>query len=474
MRDLLIERSSPADEGENAEASDESGTALDPEVVQSLDAEGIEAIAAIVLVAATPRLRPLRQRERKSADDQDQQAIESVPSGTTEGEPATERLLRLALGYLAQHTESQKRMLDQFRAISVPFERMESLLKPYSSILKGQSAIWAMQRETEAFRLQSTLSSLSMAHASRGLIPSLLHEQDSFTRRLKLMDAPFSDILKTAGRISEIGRLANLSTIGGFHDDRRLWASSVSKFLNLGLSLQMIGAVAAIAAGDQIASRATIEAAGILRPGFQSVADLAMEGVVARGAATDLLHHYDVPDVGTAPLFAAVRDCVAILDDPEATESDRLSLLNKVFLAFDQIWRFLGADFQKVGLLSLIGVVASVLALFPDLQVWNENPNLSKEIRQATAQIEGMRSDAAAQLQRGETERQRTRYVHKVTNLRAEPGRNGLTIRFVYPDQWVQVLDTKGAWARVQVFNYQSTAPIEGWINRRNLRINPI
>jgi hypothetical protein len=78
---------------------------------------------------------------------------------------------------------------------------------------------------------------------------------------------------------------------------------------------------------------------------------------------------------------------------------------------------------------------------------------------------------ALAQFKREHEKDRNLRVLARSAPLRMTPEADGKIMRQLYPDDLVRVLDVKDGWAHVEVFQYNSEQLINGWINRRVLRI---
>ncbi|MDV3458210.1 SH3 domain-containing protein [Sphingomonas sp. HF-S4] len=438
LRVLLRERVAPP---EDVEEADKPG--LDAAFVEELDSGQLETIAEQLLVAATPIFRSLGASRKKGANTEG--SADTVGSDG-EGRP-TDRLLVGARRYLLDFETGQK----------------EAASRITQSLGVG-SVMRELHRYNRLAELGRTVDRLSLGMIEQTRLEQLARG-DAFGRAFGEHDT----ISKLFAATAQIGTIGNLSKLLGLTQmDRDRWISA-SRLLGLGISSSVLAAAQGLTASSMM-SQFEREAAAMYRPGYQSLASLALEGEIARGAASDLLHEYDT-ERREAPLFDAVLDAIETLDDDEASPAERLALLETVIGLIRGAAGWARSEVQKAGVVSLIAAVAAILALYPDLIPWRGEAEPNKEMVEAVAEIKGLRADFEAARDVGD--RKHIRYVHGRANLRAAPERQGLVIRIVYPDQWVEVRDARGDWARVAVYDYSSDAPAEGWIHRGNLRVAP-
>lgn len=438
LRILLRERVAPP---EDIEEKDKAG--LDSAVVDTLDSDRLEAIAEQLLVAATPIFRSLGASRKRDAEKRS--APEPVETG--DQEKPSERFLAGARRYHLDYETGQK---NAARRIT------ETLgIGSVMSELNRHNKLMQLSRGLDSLNL-GTIGQTRLEHLASGdLLGRAFREQTTIGK------------LFAAG--SQFDTIGNLSKVLGLTQmDRERWTSA-SRILGLGISSSVLAAAQGLTASSML-SQFEREAAAMYRPGYQSLASLALEGEIARGAASDLLHQYDA-GTGEAPLFDSVLNAIEALDDVEAPPEDRLAVLESAIDLIRGASGWAKSEIQKAGVVALIALVASILSLYPDLVPFRDDAEPNKEIVAATAEIRALREHLSAS--RDEGSHKHIRYIHGRANLRVTPERQGLVIRIVYPDQWVEVRDARGDWARVAVYDYASDAPVEGWIYRGNLRVGP-
>ncbi|WP_342709896.1 SH3 domain-containing protein [Bradyrhizobium sp. B124] len=197
----------------------------------------------------------------------------------------------------------------------------------------------------------------------------------------------------------------------------------------------------------------------------------------------DVLARYDQGGRNDAPVFSAVLDGIRAFDADEPSDE----LVAEVLARVDESVRASGAlnSLKGQGIANLIGVLSCVIALvgipiaLKSLEISRESLAVSRE--SAKSAREGATSEDIAALLRVHQERTKKeveadrsiRYLHGRTLLRSGPNGNERTMRIVYPDQLVRVLETKRDWVRVEVYDYGNEMPIVGWISRSLLRVRP-
>ncbi|MBA3241787.1 MAG: SH3 domain-containing protein [Acidobacteria bacterium] len=395
------------------------------------------------------------------------------------GESGSERLFRLARAYSEDYAGYQKKLNKDFKRLVDPFGDLRRSVDTFSAIRKQLKPMQPFFERERAIAVTST-GTLGIRPNLRAITEAtelstrpLFEQHRLIAEQLADRSSPLSTLQDTLRSSSLASELVRKLDLGPVFSDRAAWAKLVGVQLGLGIAPDVIASLTQTTSHPSAIAAAGVaaQAAALFRPGFRSAASLALEGVTGRGVTADLLRDYDNADAERAPFFASVIESVAAFDDPDASETERASALQRLIVAFDLIRAYLKAEYQKAGLIEALALVVAVYAALP-AQVPSPPPP-PIELRQAAQQIKAMGDELKAQ--RGDADEQlsRIRYVGAPVNLRAEPHRGGLLIRIVYPDQWVQVLEAKGDWARVEVFDYRSDSGVEGWLNRRYLRVRP-
>lgn len=470
------------------ERSEEGGEhpAVDAKKLAGLNGGELDAAADAIVEKAGAIFTSFASRGRKRSDPPPDDPLPPL-----DGETGSERLYRLAKHYRDDYDAYNRRLFEDMKRTIDPlgelrnslgaFDRLPKLIGATEEFRKLVTPSFVERQRSIAEQLGATgvyrdMERNRLAIASAGDLlnrQTLVDEHRAIAAQLADAFSPLRTVREAMQGLSIAGDLARKLDLGSIAADRAAWAKLVSSQFALGITPDVISAMSGIqeSASAIAASTVAAQAAALLRPGYRSAATLALEGIIGRGVTADLLHDYDNADRDRAPFFASVIESVSVLDDPDATEAEQISALQRLIVAFEAIRGFLKAEYQKAGIVAVLALAVAVYSALPDNCPTPIQQPL--EIRQAAEQIKAMSADLRLERERADERRNRIRYVRGPVNLRAEPHRGGLVIRLVYPDQWVQVLETKGEWARVEVFDYRSDAGIEGWINRRNLRATP-
>lgn len=298
--------------------------------------------------------------------------------------------------------------------------------------LASTEAMRAAQRIHEQMEAAPKLTSLSSLTSGRS--PSVF---DTATR--SLLSNPFGDQLQAV------------------------------KLLNDALRLEMpiTQVMRGIDAGSTLGSLASV----LARPGYQSIASLALLGDVGAGAAADLLRRYDQSHDDDAELFASVAASITTLDDPHSSDAERADSIEVLVGFLRAIGDFVASP-RTQG-------VATLLTLLFTVHMWNmqredhDRPDSSPKLVAATTALSQSIEHFEASQSAQERDTHTIRYVRSPVLLRSGPSRDALPIRTVYPDQLVRVVAQRDGWLKAEVYDYRSDAPLLGWIARRNLRISP-
>lgn len=255
----------------------------------------------------------------------------------------------------------------------------------------------------------------------------------------------------------------------------RAWLDRLNRLLVLGIPAGVARSVVDLGASSAIAEEA-LAASGVLRGGFEAVGDLAIDGRIGRGIASDVLREYDLVAADAGELFSATVSVVTLLDDPESTVDDRLSVLHRVMDMLARARGRLSKEVEEAGLVAVVGLLLAMAGLYPAFLPLLTEPEPGPELVEANRRLDAigreLRADAAESRQARERDL-RLRYVHGPSALRSAPDRKAMRIRTVFPDQLVEIRDVDGTWALVAVFDYRTDQEIVGWIARRNLHLRP-
>lgn len=236
-----------------------------------------------------------------------------------------------------------------------------------------------------------------------------------------------------------------------------------------GAALASIGALHAAEA--DFASR-VLEA--VQRPGFQATVVAGLGGVAARGATADVLAHYGEDLAPDAPVFGAMMSGVTALDEEDsAVRLDRLeaALARLAELVAEVLRRDQRHPLTFMGVMNVVGVLVGVIGVgvawmsFQGDEAERRGPDTAAVI----AKLDELKAAQPAP----QTARE-LRYVHERAWLRTAPDAKAPSIRTIYPDQPLRVLEAGEAWAKVEAYDYASDRPLVGWISRRRLRIHPL
>jgi hypothetical protein len=364
----------------------------------------------------------------------------------------------------------------------------KAMIEPFESLTRLSSAgvfaeIQAQRArigDLAAFKLPTALETLAQRQVypniGASLISMLKTESDLFASTRALTDG--------------LGKASALRSLGlDVLADQMKFASAISRQFDVRLPATTLAAIGALqgAVGAAEAARQ----ASMFPPGFQMAAALGLEARAGRGLVADVLHRYG-EETPQAPVFAGVLDSTAIFDDEALTSGEAVSFLQRVagaLLALIQNERDILVRGGMTNVLIMICTLISGYVGLRALEVSEQSLEVARqaETRAAAAPANPAHDDLALILKESQATRtafeaerrdrantrERIRYVHDRTPLRAEPKGQGLLIRHVYPDQLLRVIDEQGEWLKVEVFDYQNDATTRGWISRQRVRANP-
>lgn len=439
--------------------------------IDALDDDALERTAAAVLVAAGPYLRVVQARARDVSASEANQPRAS--DATDDGRTASTRLRDLASGYLADD---------------------RATYKAFAAMLSGEgrqlgSLAGSLVRERELLGLRGSPSSLFGHGSELGRLAELARSptfqiaETMAKSGIMAQAAAASKLMKGMNRqLTGVARgltlnpwLEQNSIMALARTDRLAWVRDVNRTLGLGIPHGVAGAIGRFVPDAPLATRAAVAAAAAMRPGYQTVATLALAGSVGRGLAADVLVEYDLTDDGTGELFASAVSCVALLDDDGVTVADRADAIHRFIDAIGRLKGEFGDQIRKAGLVNILALLVAIAAIYPDYRALLDpsDPKPAPELVETSLRLKALVSEMEGEREREATGRERIRYVHAPSPLRAGPDRSAMRLRTVFPDQLVEVRDMEGVWARVAVFDYRTDQEATGWISRRNLHVAP-
>ena len=374
------------------------------------------------------------------------------------------------------------------------------------SLLEAQRRALAIAGECDALRDQVRVWNESPARqimeqvrrdeaSRRALLPDLAQVERARSMSLAATGsqplARYLDIVSQTSKVAEASKLAMAPALEAQNAMRALLepARATRALLDSAIGDQLVFAQTINRQFDLRLQKATIAALGVAAaaeaarslfpPGYQAVAMLGLQGSVARGLVADVLRHYG-EEVPETPLFASALESAAIADTQDMSEDQAVAFLRTVGGWIIELIQDEADVIRRNGLSGVLGLILGLLAIHissQQLQVARASVASSptkadiaavfSETRAVYAELQADHQD------RVERDRQ-VRYVHDRAPLRAEPDGRAIMLRIVYPDQLLRVIDERGEWLMVEVFDYQSDSPMRGWISRRRVRLQPL
>lgn len=464
VQDLLAQRS----------VGSEEASPPAPDTLAALDAAALEEIAGVIAERSASSFLPRQVMDKKSGQARPRRKSDGDPSQPLPEESHSARLKRIMFAYLDYQRAQTRRLLEMAAkaTAATDFLRKSDSL---STILRAQSLASSVFANDSARRAILDLEQSSVFRTIQALSASSVFEQHRRVAvELATLSSPLARLQETARGIAGMQAAHAWAQRDQLFSYVSRWAHAADAQLRLGLSAGVLAALASQPSASQVAAASlAAQAAAILRPGFETAATLALEGLAPSGAVAELLRRYE-SEKRDAPVFESVRETLVSLDYEETTGAAFMELFERTWAA---IVRLVGdrpellRNHAFLAWLSILVGLAS--ATFAAYQVWGPPPAAvisrldagNDELREINKKLDAeRRSDEAKCF---------IRYVHQVVNLRAEPHRQGQLIRLVYPDQPVRIIDAKGEWANVEVFDYGSDGPVRGWMSRRYLRPAP-
>lgn len=465
VRDLLLEQ-----------ARDPEGGVLEPDVVAALSEDALEAAAGAFLEAADPVMGLLSAEgsEAVVSDSATRQTdrLRRILFARAEAALAPARRLGQEI---SRRASDVLRLSDSYKVLGPVQEMLErqrqfdAMLRPASTLLATQKALQGgaaaqmIQAAEQAARLTAFRSPL-VDLLGPGSALAQMHET---VRRA-------TDVLGVARVYPHLSKLGTMPRLG-VYDQLFGEATSVAKLLRAQFDLRLPGAALASigalhAAEASLASR-LFEAVSL--PGFQATVVAGLDGVAARGAAADVLHHYGEDLDPDAAVFGTVMSAVTALDETDAAarlERMEAALARLAELAA-AVLRREGRPVTLMGVMTVIGTLMSVISVGIAWMAYqgDEADRRGPDTAAVIAKLDELKAaQAPLRAQRD------IRFVHDRAWLRTAPDGNAPALRAVYPDQPLRVLEATETWAKVEAYDYASDRPLVGWISRRRLRLRPL
>ncbi len=482
---LLLERAVPAGDAEGSTALRSS----------DLCADQVEAAAGIILSNAGAAFLPGRTRS-EGKTPREGVAGSANPLAAEPGETGAMQLYRLARGYSEHHRRQSQRFLEELKNANSATDWLRKS-NSLSSILKNQGMLASGSLSERVLRQRDALPSILKAQSaiSAGLVgsetfrqalvasgqaQSLLRVTDTLASS-SLFEGHRQLSLQLASRTSSLNRFQ--STVSGMvgvqawktarersrlFSERTVWAEALNTQLRLGLPASLLTSLAAQLAGMSTGVMPP-EIATMMRPGYETVASAALEGLAGPAAAAAVLAGYE--DRSEAPIFEAVRQTIIQLD---AAEGSSEAFMSAFEIAWAAVLHAVAATpdlIRKPAFVALLALLISVAGVsLTAYQVFGPPPpEIISRMDQTNTELRAVNKAVTASGRQAEAARH-IRFVETVVNLRTDPAQHAQVVRYVYPDQWVRLIETRGAWARVEVFDYGTDTTVTGWMSRRFLR----
>ena len=261
--------------------------------------------------------------------------------------------------------------------------------------------------------------------------------------------------------------------------DQSVMAAAISRQFDMRVPAATLAAMSALTASSAISD--AVRAQSFFPPGFQMAAAMGLENTVARGLVADVLHAYDAPGPH-APIFGEALKSTAIVDAGVFTDAEAISYLQRVASFLMAAIKAEPDIIRRNGLLSFLLYVMTVIGCYTgiDSLIVSKHSLAVAEAGPTHSDVEDLINAARAVGEAvkagqhsGTEAHDRIRYIVDRTPLRAEPQAHGLLLRQLYPDQLLRVIGERGDWVEVEAFDYNTDAPMRGWVTRRRLRLKP-
>jgi hypothetical protein len=453
VRQLLKARCEPCEDKEPVPASD----------IEALDGESLEAIARNIGKNSNWVLGLT-----KVSDGNDENlAMTECEALYKAVDQYAEGHNRLAKTRLKEMNKTIGRIMRPFGTMEAAFGRIDKIRDEMTIGLPQKSLI----EEMTASRLATR--SLLGDHRLMGL--GLVEDNKAFSRLTGISD----DVMSALGGSLFGGISEKIVPDTIFSRTQNEIASILGRSFHLGSEMSALKTLRE----DLVQPRSRIAdmLGGDAGPSVLSAAYLSLQGLGPKGAVADLLkQHIDPVDIRPlSPFDHSLRGFGTFNDETP----DQAILLEAIGSVQDQLEN---ANSENRNL-QYLGLVVMILTLLVSAYYQARSVNLQAKgldlardaptktdidkIVQAAEKSGTRIADSIASKAAGA---ENIRYIHGDSKLRLQPERDAVVVRYVYPDQILKVLDTKGHWALVEIIDYRTEKPVSGWIARNQLRIYPL
>lgn len=479
--------------------------ALDASAIAAVSIDALDAACDQIVDNSGAMLRPKliaeglpsRQRIRRRRAD------ELYDMGTRENEQGCDRLRRVITDWIQDHADHQtmsaQLLIPKHSAIANMVKQQSralDLAEQYRRMVPNYEAIARASRMADALGLNSRMLGTDLSAisaAGRGLgASSWLKSLTALDRHRSILaiTPPLLDV-PSLGIVSILGESMSAALSSKHWDifaDQRGFMAAANRSFNLGLSAAAIAAMTTVATPEMPRVSRALSDAMALPPGFQLSAALGLAGKVSQGLTADILRYYqpdegdDEPGLGED--FAVMREKVRSLDDGDldARQADEISAVVREALSGELLKE--RDPVRRIGRLEIFGYLLTFILSAPGFYsafLDHQSLDLAKAAARAPAdpagvapRLDQLHKDIVETKAAAVADARFTRFIHQPAPLRADPDAEGLVLRIIYPDHQLRVIDERGAWVKVEVYDYHAGALLSGWISRKRLRHSPL
>jgi hypothetical protein len=215
--------------------------------------------------------------------------------------------------------------------------------------------------------------------------------------------------------------------------------------------------------------------ASIFPLGYQMAATLGLEGLASRGAVADLLRYYDDAAGPEAPVFGSAIEVSHLIDQTELSDAEAVAFLERLWTFVSRLLTATKDEVQRAGLIAVLSLIVSVVSASFTLEealAKNSAPPQSGHAG-VVVTVDQVRREIDAHRPPESNPENRLRYVRTPAPIRSEPQKDGIIIRVAYAGDTLRIVDDRGEWAMVEIYDFHAEHMVRGWISRRRLRATP-
>ena len=450
----------------------ETGSVPNNEKIDALNEAAINSLAqAVIDVSATVFFSQSDQSEKK--DDQTELS-------------ASDALYHKAKENAEYYRQQSIRMLKQMREMTEsPLIKLEKMLGPTYKLQKE------MERMARGLGTFSYADKVALGLTSDAIGSSqYLNNLKSVSSATQLAHTKVFGNLAAITQAGSIGKELNAAVLGMDTASRLVREQlKTSRLFNerfhLGIDPKIFSSVGKFPELSSLqATTMSKVLADLGRPSAFNSAILAMQGIAPKGVLADVLKQHVSPiDLSHAAKFRTAFEGITSIDD---TFFEGKTLSQAIISTNNSLEeeRRRPTDLEYAAFLLALLVALITMRMWYLAEVSNDYQQQQIEISSSSATsvdmdevieaIKNSSTEISKSITKQGVDDPNVRFIHTDVRLRVEPHIEAQVIQFIFPDQIVRVVETKGHWAKVEIIDYRTEKQVRGWVPRSMLRHDPL